>query len=305
MLDRADSAALLTVEEVAARLHVHPKTVYRLLESGDLRGVKVGRVWRVSAGELARVAGSPAVARPDPAFLWAGFFERASFGGVVSDPATETILIANPAFAVLHGYHPAEIAGLSVEQLVAPTFRATLRAHLRQIDDRGHHVFQAIRIRQDGSEFPALVDAIAVKDGGGTAQYHVACVVDISAIKDAEAALREPRMARQGGGDERRGHPDLRCRRPLRARQRRGGADLRPPAGDVHRRTLRRAADLPHIFAAFRRAGNVDSSVPGLGLGFYISHEIVRAHGGTLSAVFASGEGSTFVVALPWLRAEA
>lgn len=43
---------VLTVSEVAERLSVHPKTVYNMLERGELRGVKVGRVWRVPSEEL-------------------------------------------------------------------------------------------------------------------------------------------------------------------------------------------------------------------------------------------------------------
>jgi signal transduction histidine kinase len=37
----------------------------------------------------------------------------------------------------------------------------------------------------------------------------------------------------------------------------------------------------------------------GLGLGLYIAHEIVRAHGGTLTVESASDTGTTFIIALP------
>jgi excisionase family DNA binding protein len=44
---------LLTVEEAAARLKMHPVTVRRLLRDGQLPGRKVGtRQWRVSAAAL-------------------------------------------------------------------------------------------------------------------------------------------------------------------------------------------------------------------------------------------------------------
>jgi len=42
----------LTVPQIAERLSVHPKTVYNMLVRGELRGVKVSRVWRVPAEEL-------------------------------------------------------------------------------------------------------------------------------------------------------------------------------------------------------------------------------------------------------------
>lgn len=56
---------------------------------------------------------------------------------------------------------------------------------------------------------------------------------------------------------------------------------------------------LPHIFEPFRQAEHQIQSAPGnLGLGLYIAHEIVLAHGGTIDA--GSAEGLTsFVVRLP------
>lgn len=38
---------VLTVDEVADRLSVKPKTVYEMLKKGQLRGVRAGRLWRV------------------------------------------------------------------------------------------------------------------------------------------------------------------------------------------------------------------------------------------------------------------
>ena len=58
-------------------------------------------------------------------------------------------------------------------------------------------------------------------------------------------------------------------------------------------------AQLPHLFTRFYRAQNVGSTISGLGLGLYISHEIVRRHAGTLSVTSREGHGSAFRVALP------
>lgn len=43
---------MLSLEEVAYRLNVSVQTVRRLIESGQLRGVKVGKQWRVRQEDL-------------------------------------------------------------------------------------------------------------------------------------------------------------------------------------------------------------------------------------------------------------
>lgn len=43
---------LLTAQEVASILKVHPRTVYVWLRQGELQGVKVGDTWRVREQDL-------------------------------------------------------------------------------------------------------------------------------------------------------------------------------------------------------------------------------------------------------------
>jgi two-component system CheB/CheR fusion protein len=57
-------------------------------------------------------------------------------------------------------------------------------------------------------------------------------------------------------------------------------------------------SDLPQLFSRFFRGSGARSS-DGLGLGLYISNEIARAHGGSIRATSAEGEGSTFTLRLP------
>jgi two-component system CheB/CheR fusion protein len=60
------------------------------------------------------------------------------------------------------------------------------------------------------------------------------------------------------------------------------------------------AADLPHIFSRFYQATRADSQAGGgLGLGLFISREIMAAHDGTLSAASPPGEGAIFTLRLP------
>ncbi|HET6346299.1 MAG TPA: HAMP domain-containing sensor histidine kinase, partial [Myxococcota bacterium] len=59
-----------------------------------------------------------------------------------------------------------------------------------------------------------------------------------------------------------------------------------------------REAEQEHIFEIFERAVS-DSNYGGLGLGLWMSREIVAAHGGHISLQSREGEGSTFCVHLP------
>ena len=62
--------------------------------------------------------------------------------------------------------------------------------------------------------------------------------------------------------------------------------------------------DRARVFEQFVRVGD-RMRTPGLGLGLYITKQLVEAHGGTISVESTLGEGSTFTVALPIATAEA
>lgn len=59
-----------------------------------------------------------------------------------------------------------------------------------------------------------------------------------------------------------------------------------------------------HIHAIFERFYRVsdpdEKTFPGLGIGLYISHEIIKRHGGTLSVESEKGRGSVFSFTLPY-----
>ncbi|NTU80024.1 MAG: GAF domain-containing protein [Chloroflexales bacterium] len=60
------------------------------------------------------------------------------------------------------------------------------------------------------------------------------------------------------------------------------------------------AADLPHLWRRFYRAGNVDvDHISGVGIGLYVVHEIVTLHGGQVTVASVEGQGSTFTITLP------
>lgn len=43
---------VLTVEEVARELHLHPFTVLKLIRAGKLRASKIGRVYRIRESSI-------------------------------------------------------------------------------------------------------------------------------------------------------------------------------------------------------------------------------------------------------------
>lgn len=57
--------------------------------------------------------------------------------------------------------------------------------------------------------------------------------------------------------------------------------------------------EIPRIFERFHRAGNLERSMSGLGIGLYLVKEIVTRHNGKVWAESSEGNGSTFYVLLP------
>jgi excisionase family DNA binding protein len=54
MSEPIEAPQMLTPDDVAARLKMHRDTVRRLLRTGKIPGVKIGRAWRVPSDRLAK-----------------------------------------------------------------------------------------------------------------------------------------------------------------------------------------------------------------------------------------------------------
>jgi excisionase family DNA binding protein len=52
MMTEENSALMMTIDEVAEYLNLHPLTVRRLARDGKIPAFKVGRQWRVKRGLL-------------------------------------------------------------------------------------------------------------------------------------------------------------------------------------------------------------------------------------------------------------
>jgi len=48
----AEKPAFLTMDEVLGYLRVTPRTIYRLIKTGDLPAVRIGRQWRFRQSDL-------------------------------------------------------------------------------------------------------------------------------------------------------------------------------------------------------------------------------------------------------------
>jgi excisionase family DNA binding protein len=55
---------LSTVQQAAERLHLHPKTVLRLLREGRLRGTRIGKSYRILDSDLRAFAGITEAVQP-------------------------------------------------------------------------------------------------------------------------------------------------------------------------------------------------------------------------------------------------
>ena len=52
MNNKASKSAFLTTEEVLVCLKVNPRTIYRLIKTGELPAIRIGRQWRFRRADL-------------------------------------------------------------------------------------------------------------------------------------------------------------------------------------------------------------------------------------------------------------
>lgn len=122
---------------------------------------------------------------------WEEVFLHAGFGVAIVDPEDQTLLAVNPAFAKMHGHTAEGLVGQSLAVTVAPESQGELLEHAQLAQEQGHHVYESLHIRKDGSAFPVFTDVTVFKDASGRLRYRAAYFRDISDRKQAEEALRE------------------------------------------------------------------------------------------------------------------
>jgi PAS domain S-box-containing protein len=122
---------------------------------------------------------------------WADAFNGCAHGIAIGDPATNQIVVCNPAFAELHRCRVDDIVGSAILSLYAPADQRQVRRNMEEADQAGRIRFEAQMLRRDGSTFPVQMDLVSVRDGDGKLLYRVATAQDISERKQAETSLLE------------------------------------------------------------------------------------------------------------------
>jgi PAS domain S-box-containing protein len=118
---------------------------------------------------------------------WKRFFDRATFGAAFSTDDGRLRLV-NEGYARMHGYTVAELEGKRIAEIFPPNRRADFAEHVAVVLERGSCRWESEHLRKDGSVFPVVIDASAVRDEHGELLYRGAYVQDITREKEAEEA---------------------------------------------------------------------------------------------------------------------
>ncbi len=120
---------------------------------------------------------------------WARIFEHAGWGVAIVSADGGTIESVNPAFAEMHGWTVDELRGKPMSEL--STGLQDFPRMNPLYDSRGHQIWETERLHRDGTVFPALIDATAVKDQDGQVTYYAVNVQDLTERRRAEEQVRQ------------------------------------------------------------------------------------------------------------------
>jgi PAS domain S-box-containing protein len=146
----------------------------------------IGQLQDITAQKAAEAALRASEAR------FRSIFEGAGIGMALSVPEGR-IVVANPALEHLLGYAPGELEGVRIEDITYPEDLTLQAGHLQRMrrSELDAYQFEKRFVRKDGGIVWGLLNATAVKDERGVIQAVIGQVQDITARKEAEAALRE------------------------------------------------------------------------------------------------------------------
>jgi diguanylate cyclase (GGDEF)-like protein/PAS domain S-box-containing protein len=122
--------------------------------------------------------------------LWMEAFSRSDLGFAISDAHTNLLIDVNQAFAERRGYTVDEMRGMPVAALFAPGRLPAFHDTDLGVDRKAHITFESEHVCKDGSLFPVWVDLTVIADNQGRAKTRVACAVDVTQRRKAEAEMR-------------------------------------------------------------------------------------------------------------------
>lgn len=117
---------------------------------------------------------------------WADAFHFCAHGLAIGLPATNSILVCNPAFALILGRTVEELAGKPIFSVYAANELERVKGCIAEADRRGYARYETRVQHSNGSTVPVQMDLISVRDSAGAVDYRVATMQDISERKQAE-----------------------------------------------------------------------------------------------------------------------
>ncbi len=117
--------------------------------------------------------------------------DQANYGSAIAE-FDGTLLYVNDCFARMHGWEIEELTGRNLSMLHSGEQMPRVLEAIEILQKQGGFSAEEVwRIRKDGSVFPSLMNGTIIHDSDGRPQFMAATVIDISAIKEQENALRE------------------------------------------------------------------------------------------------------------------
>jgi PAS domain S-box-containing protein len=121
---------------------------------------------------------------------WQSVFSQSELGLAHTNVADNTYLDVNEAYARARGYIRAELIGQPVRMIYPPSEFERISQIMAEVDQAGHRVLETIHQRKDGSQFPILMELVAIRDAQGRSVSRISYSIDITERKQAEVALQ-------------------------------------------------------------------------------------------------------------------
>lgn len=117
---------------------------------------------------------------------WQSVFSQSELGLAHTNVADNTYLDVNEAYARARGYTRAELIGQPVRMIYPPAELERISQIMAEVDEAGQRVFETIHQRKDGSQFPLLMELVAIRDAQGQPISRISYTLDITERKQAQ-----------------------------------------------------------------------------------------------------------------------